>query len=55
MPLTAGDRMEMIELVARYNHAIDSRDAEAWADTFTEDGRFYAPPEPRCSWPGSVG
>lgn len=44
MPLTAEDRMEMIELVARYNHAIDSRDAETWADTFTEDGRFYAPP-----------
>ena len=44
MPLTAEDRMEMIELVATYNHAIDSRDAEAWADTFTADGRFYAPP-----------
>ena len=44
MPLTAEDREEMIELVARYNHAIDSRDAEAWADTFTEDGRFYVPP-----------
>ena len=45
MPLTAEDREEMIELVARYNHAIDSRDAEAWADTFTEDGRFYVPPK----------
>ena len=44
MPLTAEDRMEMIELVGRYNHAIDRRDAEAWADTFTEDGRFHAPP-----------
>lgn len=44
MPLTAEDREEMIELVARYNHAIDSRDAQAWADTFTEDGRFYVPP-----------
>ena len=44
MPLTAQDREEMIELVARYNHAIDSRDAQAWADTFTEDGRFYVPP-----------
>lgn len=45
MPLTAEDREEMIELVARYNYAIDSRDAEAWADTFTEDGRFYVPPK----------
>ena len=45
MPLTAEDREEMIELVARYNHAIDSRDAQAWADTFTEDGRFHVPPK----------
>ncbi len=42
MPLTADDRMEMIELVSRYNHTIDNRDAAAWADTFTDDGVFKA-------------
>jgi ketosteroid isomerase-like protein len=44
MPLTVEDRLEMITLVGRYNHAIDAREAEAWADTFTEDGRFFSPP-----------
>lgn len=44
MPLTVEDRLEMITLVGRYNHAIDARKAEAWADTFTDDGRFLAPP-----------
>ena len=39
-PLSAEDRLEMIELVSRYNHAIDGRDAVGWADTFTRDGTF---------------
>lgn len=43
MGLTAEDKFEITELLARYNHAIDSGDAEAWAATFTEDGVF-APP-----------
>lgn len=40
MSLTAADKIEIQELVSRYNRAVDSRDAEAWADTFTEDGVF---------------
>ena len=44
MSLTAEDRVEIVELVGRYNQAVDLRQAEAWADTFTEHGRFYAPP-----------
>lgn len=40
MPLTAEDRVAMIELVSRYNHAVDGRDAQSWADTFTQDGVF---------------
>lgn len=42
MALTEGDRIEIIELASRYNHAIDHRRAEEWADLFTEDGRFIA-------------
>lgn len=42
MPLTALDRLEILELAARYNHAVDHRRAEEWADVFTEDGVLYA-------------
>jgi uncharacterized protein (TIGR02246 family) len=41
MALTAMDRVEIEDLIARYNKAIDSGDAEAWADTFTPDGEFH--------------
>jgi len=34
------DRLEIHELFARYNHAIDTGDAEAWAALFEEDGSF---------------
>ena len=40
MPLTAADRLEIMELVARYNWAIDHGNAEEWADVFTDDGKF---------------
>lgn len=39
-PLTAADKIEIHELVARYSRAVDSRKAEEWADTFTPDGIF---------------
>jgi len=39
-PLTAEDRLEIQELVARYCWAIDTGDGEALADTFTADGAF---------------
>ena len=43
MPLTADDRVEIEMLGARYNHAIDFHDHEAWADTFLADGCFISP------------
>ncbi len=39
-PLTTQDYVEIQQLYARYNHAIDSGSAEEWADTFTADGVF---------------
>ena len=39
-PLTAEDHAEIQQLYARYNLAIDSGDAEGWADVFTADGVF---------------
>lgn len=38
--LSAQDYMEIQQLYARYNLAIDHGEAEAWAATFTPDGVF---------------
>jgi hypothetical protein len=38
--LTADDYNEITQLYAKYNHAIDSGNGEAWANTFTADGVF---------------
>ena len=38
--LTAADRIAILGLIARYNNAVDARDAETWAVTFVDDGRF---------------
>ncbi|MBC7984493.1 MAG: nuclear transport factor 2 family protein [Candidatus Obscuribacterales bacterium] len=38
--LTTADYAEIEQLYAKYNHAIDGCNAEAWADTFTADGVF---------------
>lgn len=38
MDLTVADRLAIAELLARYNHALDSGDADGWADCFTPDG-----------------
>ena len=40
MALSAADRLEILDLAARYNHLMDSRDAEGWAECFTPDGVF---------------
>ena len=40
MSLSADDRMAILDLAARYNHAIDLGNPDAWADTFTDDGIF---------------
>jgi uncharacterized protein (TIGR02246 family) len=34
------DREEIRELLARYNHAVDSHQVEEWAGLFTDDGVF---------------
>ena len=36
----ADDRQAVIDLVARYNDLIDRREAQAWAETFVEDGEL---------------
>ncbi len=38
--LSADDYAEISQLYAKYNHAIDSGNGAAWADTFTPDGVF---------------
>lgn len=40
MPLTVEDQLEIQQLYARYNHAIDSGNGEGWANCFTTDGVF---------------
>ncbi|MBX3528988.1 MAG: nuclear transport factor 2 family protein [Rhizobiaceae bacterium] len=40
--LTAEDRVEIGELLARYNQAIDHFEAEEWASLFTQDGVLSA-------------
>ena len=41
------DRDEIRQLLAKYNHAIDSGDDEGWANLFTEDAVFSGgTPEP---------
>ena len=40
MTLSAADKIEIQELVARYNRAIDGGNPDEWADTFTADGVF---------------
>jgi len=40
VPLPPEDLFAIHELYARYNHAVDFRDADAWAATFTADGTF---------------
>src|SRR5262249_46755274 len=44
MPSTAEDRDEILQLVYRYNHAVDGGDAKGWAATFTEDAVFEVGP-----------
>jgi hypothetical protein len=38
--LSAADRVAIHELIARFNWAADTGDAEAWAATFTPEGAF---------------
>ena len=38
--LTTQDYIDIEQLYAQYNHAIDAGDGEGWAATFTPDGSF---------------
>jgi hypothetical protein len=38
MPLNTVDRLEILELLSAYAHAVDSGDGKAYADCFTKDG-----------------
>lgn len=40
MPLSNEDQMEIMQLMARYNHAADASDSEGFANTFTDDALF---------------
>lgn len=40
MELTTADLVQIQQLAARYNHALDTADGDAWAATFTSDGTF---------------
>jgi uncharacterized protein (TIGR02246 family) len=44
MSLPVEDILAIHDLVARYCHACDSGDGDAYADVFTEDGVMSAPP-----------
>ena len=42
MALTTADHIEIRDLVARYNHAVDSGDGDGYADTFIDTGVLEA-------------
>ncbi len=50
MAISSEDRMAIMDLLSRYNHAIDGGDTEAWLDCFTEDAIYEFPPDRR--WEG---
>lgn len=50
MAISTEDRMAIMDLLSRYNHAIDGGDSEAWLDCFTEDAVYEFPPDRR--WEG---
>ncbi|MEM3085889.1 MAG: nuclear transport factor 2 family protein [Halobacteria archaeon] len=43
MPLSLQDRLDILDLCARYNRSVDSGDAEGWLAVWTEDGVFETP------------
>ena len=50
MAISTEDRMAILDLLSRYNHAIDGGDTETWLDCFTEDAVYEFPPDRR--WEG---
>ena len=47
--LTSSDRLEILDLYARYARSFDEADADAYAMTFTSDGLFHRPSSPLLS------
>ena len=43
MPLTAADKLEILDLVGRYCQAVDAGDGPGYADTYVPDGTFEMP------------
>ena len=41
--LTTEDRLDILDLLGRYNYAIDDCNGDAWAACFTEDRVFSSP------------
>jgi ketosteroid isomerase-like protein len=42
MPVSLQDRLELLEIEARFDWFIDTGDIDGWVDHFTEDGVFEA-------------
>ena len=40
MALSTGDRLDILDLYARYSHAADAMDGEAWITCWVQDGEF---------------
>jgi hypothetical protein len=53
VPLSVEDHLQIEQLAARYNLAIDLGDAQGWVDCFTDDGEFVV--EPGGEWSASRG
>jgi hypothetical protein len=56
MALSADDRFSILELLAKYNWAIDNRvpdAADAWADVFVPDGQFKVWVDPGIGVPAN--
>lgn len=43
MPVSVEDRAEILDLAARYCHAFDLGDPNAWVECFSDDGVFETP------------
>jgi len=40
--MNTGDRLDILQKIAEYSYAFDGRDAEGWANLFTDDGEWIS-------------